>query len=193
MITVFPNSPSQYLVPLNVDVNRNLDWFVAMSKAWVPWLADNTSTVIETNVTSIDATKGKRVFPVDPGNLYDGSLPYLVWTAPRNSDTGRESGETGNIAGNPNTYVGVYRECAFSDSDDTMLEQRRVLDTYSILASHLKPNLAQNAPCPPTGSSITNISYEHEWPSVFIQTPSGLYVGAIIVVRVEERYPDVSA
>jgi hypothetical protein len=190
MITVFPPSPKYYTSPLNVDVNRNVDWFVAMSKAWVPWLADNVAIDIATNIVTADSSKGSRVFPVDPGNLYDGSQPYLVWTAPRYSDTGRESGETGNIKNEPNTYVGVYRECAFSDSDDTMLEQRRVLDTYSILTSHLKPNDPTNAPCPPTGVSITSISYEHEWPSVFIQTPSGLYVGAIIIVRVEERYPD---
>lgn len=191
MPVVVPSFPGSASVAFstNVDVNRNLDWFVDKSKLWIPWLADNIDVQPDSTITS-NPTTGQRVFPVDPGNLYPGKYPYLVWTSPRNSDANREQGETGNIDREYNTYVGSYREAIFNSKPNLMLEQRRVYDTYSMFAAALKKNLASADPCPPTGTEIINIRLEHEVSSIYINTPSGIYVGALFIVSVEERYPD---
>ena len=166
---VYPNTPN---TPVNV--NATLDWFVAQTLAVIPWLTD--------------VNNKPCVFPNDPGAIYSGSKPYAVWIAPRVSVAPGLSGTIGNIRGEPNKYVCSYRETVFEGKTNTSLEQRRTYDTFSILASYLCPANQQNAPCPPDGVAILDISLEHEIPSVYIQTPSGLFVGALFIVQVTEEY-----
>lgn len=170
-----------------VDLNAMLDWFVSSTKLWVPWLADDVAVNDANNATTPDTSQGPRVFPVDPGNVYNGPMPYLVWLAPRGSVAWRD-GELGNIKGKPNAFVASYRESPYVDKTDTMLYQRRMYDTFGIIASNLRPIQGMSNPCPPDGLNINDVYLEHGLETVYIATPSQMYVGALFVVEVETRY-----
>lgn len=170
-----------------VDVNATLAWFVEQTKAWVPWLADGPAGASPD--TGPDGTDGTHVWAADPGVPYPGPWPFGVWIGPRLSVAHREAGELGNIKGEPNSYVLSYREAAYVGRQATIANQSRVYDTYSVLANHLFTKDGTDA-CPPTGQSNVSISLEHASDGIYIVTNSGPFIGALIIVRLEERYPN---
>lgn len=166
-------------IPFTFDTPATLDWFVTLSLDNVPWLTQIINTVVTENC-----------FAGDPGLVYPGPKPYLVWTPPRISISHGNAGEVGSVKGDPNTYVGSYREDPYETGGDVTLEtQRRVWTTYNLIAKALvKPDGDDN--CPPQGVEIMAVYMEHAVDAMYIQTGNGPMIGCLIVVRVREVYND---
>lgn len=164
------------------DTNAMLDWFIEITRANVPWLTQN----VKVNGIPTDVI---NIFKDDPGEVYQGLKPYAIWLDPRNSIAHRESGNIGNIKGQPNIYTCMYCENVYESKVIKATEQERVRRTYNIIGGLLVNKVLIDQLCPPSEYfDIVAVSEEHSPTGEYINTSAGPMVGRLILVHVEERY-----
>lgn len=162
----------------DVDTLGDVQFFVDLTEQVVSWLAP-TGTV--PNVVH-------NVFAGDPGLVYDGPRPYLVWTPPRRSVAHGNSGQVATYKGEPNIFVGSYRDTPFvGEGQPSQTSAQRAWRTFDIIAHALVSEDGKDA-CPPKGVSILEVRMEHGIDTQYIDTGNGPELGILIIVRVTEEY-----